>query len=382
MSEMRDTKQALKSYAGDIIAFTLLFVILYLYFNRERLQDEGALFTVPDAWLDVNTIFLSIVLEAAPFLLLGVFVSALIQIYVKEDTLQKYIPKNAYAALIPAAMLGAIFPICECAIIPVVRRLIKKGMPLHVGVVFLVGAPILNPVVAASTYYAFRTDLTVLYARMGLAFVLAIIIGAIIYLLFKNSHQLKEQVSSSVQNGAHSHGHGHNHAHSDEHHHHDKHKHYSKQHHKLQQQKRPLAERLKEAPTKIKETLYHAGDEFIDMGKFLIIGAFVAAMFQTFLDRQILLAIGSDVYSSTLVMMAFAYVLSLCSEADAFVAASFGSTFTIGSIIAFLVYGPMLDLKNTIMLFAFFKVRFVLAFIATVTVVVFASVVLLSLFIL
>lgn len=81
-------------------------------------------------------------------------------------------------------------------------------------------------------------------------------------------------------------------------------------------------------------------------------------------------------------MMAFAYVLSLCSEADAFVAASFANTFTTSSIIAFLVYGPMIDLKSTIMLLAFFKTRFMLVFILTVTIVVFGSVLLLDFFIL
>lgn len=73
-------------------------------------------------------------------------------------------------------------------------------------------------------------------------------------------------------------------------------------------------------------------------------------------------------------MMAFAYILSLCSEADAFVAASFGGTFTAGSLLAFLVYGPMIDLKNTIMLFAFFRAKFVFAFIAIVTAAVYLSV--------
>jgi uncharacterized membrane protein YraQ (UPF0718 family) len=110
------------------------------------------------------------------------------------------------------------------------------------------------------------------------------------------------------------------------------------------------------------------------MGKYLIAGAFIASLFQTFLDRDVLVALGSNEVMSPAVMMAFAYVLSLCSEADAFVAASFGSTFTTGSILAFLVYGPMLDLKNTFMLFAYFRTKFVLAFMAVVTIVVFAAI--------
>lgn len=340
-------KQSISSLGKDLLGIALLILFLLLFFNTEKIKGSNLFANIPDSFVNVNTIFFSIIIEAFPFILLGVLVSALIQIYVSEDTIQKYLPKNAITALIPAAILGAIFPICECAIVPVVRRLIKKGMPLHIGVVFLVGAPILNPVVAASTFYAFRSDLTVLYSRMGLAFILAIIIGAIIYFIFrKNNDQLK----------------------------------WTKD--ELLSKQRTQIVTTTQKPNRIKQTMYHAADEFFMMGKYLIAGAFIASLFQTFLDRSILQALGSNEYSATFVMMAFAYVLSLCSEADAFVAASFANNFTTSSIIAFLVYGPMLDLKNTVMLLAFFKTKFVLVFMATVTITVFTSVLLLHFFIL
>ncbi|WP_338788870.1 permease [Metabacillus sp. FJAT-53654] len=305
-----------------------LFFYLFLFVDFHDIS-----FNVPSELLTVNTMFLSILLEAIPFILLGVFISALIQTFVSEDFIKRVLPKNAIVALLPAALLGAIFPICECAIVPIVRRLMKKGMPLHLGVVFLVGAPILNPVVFASTFYAFGTEQHIAYARMGLAFILSIVIGFIIYLVFKNKDQLKIKQEIIVN---HSHG--------------------------------------SESVGKLKSTLYHASDEFFEMGKFLILGAFIASLFQTFLDRTLLTEIGSNDILSPAIMMAFGYILSLCSEADAFVAASFSGSFTTGSLLAFLVYGPMLDLKNTIMLFAFFKARFVAAFIVIVTVVVYLSI--------
>ncbi|MFE7065060.1 permease [Sutcliffiella sp. NPDC057660] len=327
---MRTSNNLLK----DIIGLLLIGFFLYLFFFMD-MKDFSE--KIPGSLLNVNTIFLSIVIEAVPFILLGVFASALIQTFVSEEKIKKFLPKNAFAAIIPAAILGAIFPICECAIIPVVRRLIKKGMPLHVGVVFLVGAPILNPVVVASTFYAFNGDPTILYGRFGLAFVLCIVIGLLMLLLFDNKNQLRWT--------------------------------------KNELQGRVDSEIGQAGPTnKWKATFYHASDEFFDMGKYLIAGAFIASLFQTFLDRDVLVALGSNEVLSPAVMMAFAYVLSLCSEADAFVAASFGSTFTTGSILAFLVYGPMLDLKNTFMLFAYFKTKFVLAFMAVVTIVVFAAI--------
>ncbi|AST92959.1 MULTISPECIES: permease [Sutcliffiella] len=316
----------------EVIGLGLIGLFLYLFFFVD-LKDLT--FNIPGQWLNVNTIFLSIVLEAIPFLLLGVFASALIQTFVSEDTIKRFLPKNAVGAIIPAAILGVIFPICECAIIPVVRRLIKKGMPLHVGVVLLVGAPILNPIVVLSTYYAFNGNPTILYGRFGLAFFLSIIIGLLMLLLFKNNNQLRWTKNELIGR----------------------------------------QEMVEEKPqNKWKTTFYHASDEFFEMGKYFIIGAFVASLFQTFLDRSLLTAIGSHEIFGPAVMMAFAYVLSLCSEADAFVAASFGSTFSTGSLLAFLIYGPMIDLKNTVMLFAYFRVKFVLVFIAVVTVVVFSSI--------
>jgi len=335
----------------DLLGLALLLLFLILFIFSEQVSNSEQLENLPNAMLNVNTIFLSIVIEAIPFILLGVIISALIQIYVSEETIQRFLPKNALLALFPAAMLGAIIPLCECAIVPVVRRLIKKGMPLHVGIVFLVAAPILNPVVFASTYFAFRNNPTILYSRMGLAFVLSIIIGAILYAVFKRQpNQLRAEANFSLAS------------------------HHVHAHHGL------VSDHRHAKPTilqRTQETLHHAVDEFFMMGKYLILGAFIAALFQTFLDRSLLETIGSNEYSSTMVMMAFAYLISLCSEADAFVASSFGNQFTDASLVGFLVYGPMLDLKNTFMLFAFFKVRFVLAFMLTVTVIVFSSIMIL-----
>ncbi|WP_026689389.1 permease [Alteribacter aurantiacus] len=341
-------KQA-RSWGKDLIGMGLLLLFLFLFLFSDQLSNTQYIQDLPSAWVNVNTIFLSIVLEAIPFILLGVFVSALIQIYVSEETIKRYLPKNALGALFPAAILGAIFPLCECAIVPVVARLVKKGMPLHVGVVFLVAAPILNPIVFMSTFFAFGSDWThpVLLSRMGLAFILSIIIGGALYFIFKNSYQLRAK-----QQDIH------------EHHHHQTHS------------KKPGI------LNRVKETVYHAVDEFFLMGKYLILGALIAALFQTFLDRQVLQTIGSGEYSSVLVMMGFAYLLSLCSEADAFVAASFGQNFTTASLIGFLVYGPMLDLKNTFMLFAYFRAKFVIAFMIIVTIVVFTAIILLNQFVL
>ncbi|MGM0753711.1 MAG: permease [Bacillota bacterium] len=320
---------SLRSFSQEMtgILLFLLFIVLFLAGDWVKVY-------VPDEFLtssmaNVITIFLSILLEAIPFILIGVFASALIQVFVSERLLQKIIPKRfPYLALFPAAVVGALLPVCECAIVPVARRLIKKGMPAHLAIVVMVTAPILNPIVFASTYYAFQNNMTVVWGRMGIALIAALIIGALLYRFYGKRNPLIQK----------EHDHEHHHDHS---------------------------------PNKLMQTIVHASDEFFDMGKFLIIGAFVAAGFQTYLDRELLVGIGTNEVLAPAVMMGFAYIISLCSEADAFVASSFGSIFSASSLLAFLVYGPMIDFKNTLLMLAYFNKKFVLIFIGIVTIVVY-----------
>jgi uncharacterized membrane protein YraQ (UPF0718 family) len=126
------------------ILLFLLFIFLFLFSPqlKELLPSQ-----LPDNLFNLNSIFLSIILEATPFILIGVFFSAFIQSFVSEQMIQRVLPKHAIVAMFPAACLGLIFPICECAIIPIVRRLIKKGLPQHIGMVFMLTVPILNPIV-------------------------------------------------------------------------------------------------------------------------------------------------------------------------------------------------------------------------------------------
>lgn len=306
-----------KELIGMFLIALFLFLLFFVDFTNLSHLQKG----IPKEWLNVNTIFLSIFFEAVPFILLGVLISSIIQVFVTEEMIQKGLPRSAIIAIIPAAFVGVIFPMCECVIIPVVRRLIQKGLPLHVGIVILVSAPILNPIVFLSTYYAFRTNTLILYARFGLALFVAVLIGLVVYYLYRGKNVLKDDKVIS---------------------HEEKNKSW-------------------------RDVTSHGVNEFFDTGKYLLIGAFLASLFQTFLDRNVLEEVASSSVFSPLAMMVFGYVLSLCSEADAFIAASFGQIFSAKALIAFLVFGPMLDLKNTLMLFAYFQKKFVLFFIGFVT---------------
>ncbi|RXY99588.1 permease [Fictibacillus sp. S7] len=285
--------------------------------------------SLPQSFLQMNTIFISILIEALPFVVLGVFIAGIIQIFVSEELVARIMPKNPVLAVLFASFLGALFPACECGIVPIVRRLVQKGVPIYAGVAFMLTGPIINPVVLFSTYVAFGSNWSMPLYRAGGAVVVSVVVGLILAFFYKGDG-LKI---------------------TPEHHHHT--------HEKLS------------VKQKLGETLNHAVEEFFSMGKYLVIGSLIAAAVQTYVKTSTLLAIGQGQASSSLVMMGLAFVLSLCSEADAFIASSFRSTFSTGSIVAFLVFGPMLDMKNLLMMLSAFKTKLVLVTVVSLSVVVF-----------
>ncbi|MFC5471229.1 permease [Cohnella suwonensis] len=276
-----------------------------------------------------KTMLISIVLEALPFLLLGVFVSSFMHVFIPEAWFRKLIPRNPILGVVVACLLGIIFPICECGLIPIVRRLVAKGMPLYAGVVFILVGPIVNPIVYSATYTAFRTKPEMVYARMGLAIAVGAVIGLIIY-YFVKSNPIRNTREAVISSSPHTH-----------------------------------------SRSRFVEMFEHAGGEFFDMGKYLILGSFITAAIQAFVSRSDLVGVGQGEFGSHFFMMGFAFILSLCSTSDAFVASSFASTFSAGSLLTFLVFGPMLDFKSTLMLLSLFKTRFVLYLAALIAILVF-----------
>jgi uncharacterized membrane protein YraQ (UPF0718 family) len=327
-------------------------VLLFLIVTSKTPPDFS--FLTGETLQNFKTLFLSIILEALPFVLLGVVVSAVLQSFVSERTIRRLVPRNPVLGVLFACVMGIIFPLCECGMIPVVRRLMRKGMPVYIAVVFILVGPILNPVVYASTYMAFRSQPEMAYARMGLAFAIALIVGLLLAGVLRGAGVVRGGAAAERahdhdhdhdhnhdHNHDHGHGHGHGHAHVHDHDHDHDHAHVH--------------------GGKLSSLLSHASEEFFEMGKYLIFGAMLTALLQTFVAREHLVAIGQGPVLSNVFMMGFAYVLSLCSTSDAFVASSFATTFSAGSLLAFLVFGPMFDVKSTLMLLSVFKARFVAA---------------------
>ncbi|WP_042166362.1 permease [Paenibacillus gorillae] len=289
--------------------------------------------------LQLNTIFLSMIMEAIPFVLLGVLISGFIQIFLTEKWIARMMPKNRFLASLFGCGIGIFFPACECGIVPITRRLLKKGVPLNAGIGFMLTGPIINPVVLFATYIAFGNDWKMVGIRAGLAIAVALAVSIIIGFLFP---VLPLRLSVAEQQAAAAL------AVSD------------MQSLTVEPSKPPLKHQLM-------DVLSHSVEEFFSVGKYLVLGAFIAACMQTFIPTSTLLHLGSSPLTASLIMIGLAFTMSLCSEADAFIASSFRSTFSVGALSAFLVYGPMIDIKNTIMLLASFKGKFVAVLIALVT---------------
>lgn len=275
----------------------------------------------PNALLNVfSTRFLGIFIEAVPFLLLGTLTSGFIEVFLRPSDLMAILPKNRIISTIGGAFLGLVFPVCECGVVPVARRLFTKGLPMSVGITFLLAAPFMNPIVFASTYIAFGFG-TVFIARFVITALVAISVGLIFAINAKPGEVL---LPSSLMDDT-----------------------------TLTDIPEP---RVRFLPG-LGQALSVAANEFFEMGRYLVIGTLLAAAMQTLVNQQDLLTIGQGPVISVLVMQAFAFVLSVCSTVDSFLALAFVNTFTTGSIVAFLSFGPMVDIKSMMMFLGVFKRR-------------------------
>ncbi|HFZ7116819.1 TPA: permease [Streptococcus agalactiae] len=278
---------------------------------------------LPDSVLQWFAIFISIIIEALPFVLLGTILSGIIEVFITPDIVNKFLPKNKFLRVLFGTFVGFVFPSCECGIIPIINRFLEKKVPSHTAVPFLATAPIINPIVLFATYSAFGNSIRFLILRFVGATIVAIALGVMLAFLV-DDNILKEDAKPT-----------HFHDYSD-----------------------------KKWYQKIFLALAHAIDEFFDTGRYLVFGTLIASAMQIYLPTRVLTTIGHSPITAILVMMLLAFILSLCSEADAFIGASLLSTFGIAPVMAFLLIGPMIDIKNLMMMVNSFKTRFIVQFIS------------------
>lgn len=311
-----DLQVRLRKY-GRFIGGIIILILLLSFLPDTIFASLGSKIEI------FTTIFLGIFIEAVPFLLAGSLVSGIIAVYVNNETIARFVPQRAIPAAFVGALLGFAFPVCECGVVPVTRRLYQKGMPLPVGIAFLLSAPVINPVVLASTYVAFGFG-PVLIGRYILTFVIAFSVGLIFH--FAKPEEVLRPAEETGIAPLHI-------------------------HHETATSAKP--------ENRIWTAIVTAAEDFLDMSRYLIVGSLLAATMQTFVPQALLLDFGSGAALSVVVLMVLAFVLSICSTVDAFLALSFVNSFTTGSILSFLVFGPMVDIKSALMFLGVFRRRIV-----------------------
>jgi uncharacterized membrane protein YraQ (UPF0718 family) len=331
------------------------------------LAAAGALLSLGYGSPGVRTfalLYTSLVLEALPFLLLGALVGGVVEVFVSRERMAALLPRRRWLAVAIAAGLGVVFPVCECAVVPVVRRMTRKGLPVAAAVAYLLGGPIANPIVAASTAVAYRFDWRIAALRAGLGYVIALTIGLLVGRLLGDEALLdggSSEESGECSCDHHPHPHHHNHEHertgADT----------GSTPGSVEGAVPPPRSAWSRFGGRVAEALHHTSDELADVGRYFVMGAFIAALAQTFLDRGLLLAVAGRPSLAILAMMALAVALNLCSEADAFVAASFQGMVPFSAQLAFLLLGPILDLKLLLMYQTVFRRR-AIAFLAAASV--------------
>ena len=273
-------------------------------------------------------IFQGLLIEALPFLMLGVTIAGLARWLVPQSAWVRRLPRNPLLAPIVGALLGFALPACECGNVPVARRLLASGAPLGTGFGFLFAAPVLNPIVLASTWAAFPDQTWLLWARPAGAFVIALALSALLGLIPESrllqaalleERRLSQPLSSigllERRTGLVGAG---------------------------------LAKPAMPAQSTAllpRELLSHSTREFLSLLTLLVLGSALAAVVQTWLPRSWLLALGSAPTLSVLALMLLALVVSVCSSVDAFLALGFAAQVTPGALLAFLLLGPVVDLK-------------------------------------
>lgn len=286
--------------------------------------------SLPDRAQDGLTLALSVLIEALPFVVLGVVLSIVVQVWLPADLIQRWLPTRGWARRAVLSLLGMLVPVCECGNVPFARGLMMRGLAPAEAMTFLIAAPIVNPIVIITTHAAFGWDGGILVARLVGGYLIANLIGWIYSRHPSPDALLTQQFTATCERVQHEHG----------------------------------------TPTRRSLTQFLI--ELRAVMPALVIGSALAGAVQVLVPRDMLLAIGSNPVLSIVAMMALAMTVAICSNVDAFFALSFASTFSSGALIAFLLVGPLVDIKMLALLRTTFTTRTLVGVVAVVVMSAFA----------
>ncbi|HEV7869351.1 MAG TPA: permease [Chthoniobacteraceae bacterium] len=282
--------------------------------------------------------FISVLFEGVPFVLLGSLISGFVDVFVSSERISRMLPRNRSGAIFLSGLLGLVLPMCECGSVIIIRRFIKKGLPLSAAVTYMLAAPIVSPVVALSTYAAFKGQGPVVMTslRLSIGFAIAVAIGFIVSRC-RPATILQPDVLG--EGGP-------------------------RQRAGLSIAAAPTAREftaLVETATlrqKLVLAVQSATSDLLDVTFFLIIGAATASVFNTAINQEVILPYAGNPPVAIVAMMVLAAALALCSTTDAFIAASFAS-FPFAAKLGFLLFGPLFDIKLFWLYGLIFKRRYV-----------------------
>ena len=289
-----------------------------------------------------------LLLQSIPFVLIGVLISAAVETWMTEQFIERHFPHSKLGGFATALLAGVCMPVCDCVVVPTFARLVGKRLPLPYAVTFLCAVPVINPVAMWSTWFAFADTPWMVGARVVLGCVVALIVG-LSFLLLPPSYEAVRSPTSAGQTSM-----------LAMHHH----------HHEAPTAVHGHATTRATTRAMIVEYARHIHDDFLTMMPIIVFGALVASTIRTMLgsDPSSKLSF-TGVLGAIVIMMVIAYASSLCSTSDAVIARSLASAFPTPALLAFLVFGPMLDLKNTLMLISQCHWRFTVRLAITITLV-------------
>ena len=253
---------------------------------------------------DVLTLAISLLVESLPFIILGIGLSIVVQVFVPESWLVKWLPQNPFGRRAIVSLFGMFLPVCECGNVPLARGLMGRGYSVGDSVTFLLAAPIVNPVTIITTHQAFGFDDGILVARLVAGYAIANLLGWILSVHPRPEMMLTTKFQRECKLSATHHDHS---------------------------RMRRVGEMFVSESTALMPAL--------------ILGALIAGAIQVGVSRELLITLGTDPIISVFAMLVLAFVISVCANVDAFFILPFAQTFLPGSIVAFLVFGPLIDIK-------------------------------------
>jgi uncharacterized membrane protein YraQ (UPF0718 family) len=309
-----------------LVAICLLFAAV-IFFSPVMEQAGFPAFSILNGFLGAS-------LQALAFLVIGVLASSIVQVFVSDDVLRRIFPSSLPGSIAVALGLSLVLPVCDCSSIPLFRSLVIRKVPLPAAVAFLLAAPVANPLVVWSTYFAFNGDWHIVLARVLMGLVVSSVV-ALSLLVHPPRHVLSASSPTSVSSQASA----------------------------VQQGQGEGSSQLfaqASLSQKLVGCLDHARSDFFDIARYLVVGIALASIFKNVNAAYSLVDFsGMSLAVGIVVMMLAAFVLSLCSSSDAVVGRIFAAQLPTAPVLSFLVFGPMMDIKNVLMLSAHFSRGFI-----------------------